>query len=632
MNDDNNNLTIDSSSPSSLTIPIVEQNEKLLSSMSTNIPITSSEINDKAVTPPPEDNEENVNNNNSYKPSFDDDNDKLSPLTPQSQSTQTIISTILDDIIAQIELNNNNNNDDNDNNNDNNDNNELNSLPVIEDDQMDVDDDEDDDDDNEEGEGEEEEEHEYTEKNSSIKLHKTEKERSTTRTHSSKTDLKPTTRTLRSHARGKRTSSTLIQTSSTTNNNVRRVSSRRRALDKKILLAANEKEKKRRSISERSKKDKDNPTTNDDNHTSSNSDDQTLESTNVDKTSNTTTANPNDEVSSCSSIGAGDESSTSSSTTNVKQSNTATDIDSLPPNKRRLRERNVGISNTSIPSLTTDASTNSNSTSATDNSSGETAPTREIPINSIKQFLEIRQQIDKRHETMLKDFVTPKVPKDFSETTMAKKNYLIAPSFSSHSITTPSSIGIKRLLAPNDLDLHLAEVFTKQEDERYKMKIRHQVERDKLILSHEQEVLRLYGNATRSSVNQDIPFSYCSLLKDNEVYNNPSIQLPEKLLNNDYTNTELGKRGKNRWNGRLFIKWLEDSNLKYKRLSCELNERQQLEVNTLHSMQRMVWCKHLPKDAASSSSTRPSHLLSVRYLPKVEINTNFWTNWETSPF
>ena len=90
---------------------------------------------------------------------------------------------------------------------------------------------------------------------------------------------------------------------------------------------------------------------------------------------------------------------------------------------------------------------------------------------------------------------------------------------------------------------------------------------DKLILSHEQEVLRLCGNATRSSVNQEIPLSYCSLLKDNEVYNNPSVPLPEKLINNDYTNTELGKRGKHRWNGRSFIKWLEDSNLKYKRLS-----------------------------------------------------------------
>jgi hypothetical protein len=188
---------------------------------------------------------------------------------------------------------------------------------------------------------------------------------------------------------------------------------------------------------------------------------------------------------------------------------------------------------------------------------------------------------------MLNEFVLPKVPKDFAETLMAKKNYLIAPSYKSFTITTPASLGIKRLTPPTDLDLHLSDVFTRQEDERYRMKLRHQVERvkqknkfffssenlfyfiqEKLILSHEQEVLRLYGNATRSSINQEIPFSYCSLLKDNEVYNNPSNQeRPSLLINNDYTNMELGKRGKHRWNGRAFIKWVEDSNLKYKRLS-----------------------------------------------------------------
>ena len=78
---------------------------------------------------------------------------------------------------------------------------------------------------------------------------------------------------------------------------------------------------------------------------------------------------------------------------------------------------------------------------------------------------------------MLNEFVQPRVPKDFAETTMAKKSYLIAPSFSSYSITTPASIGIKRSNPPHDLDAHLIDVFTKQEDERYKMKLRQQVER-----------------------------------------------------------------------------------------------------------------------------------------------------------
>ena len=82
---------------------------------------------------------------------------------------------------------------------------------------------------------------------------------------------------------------------------------------------------------------------------------------------------------------------------------------------------------------------------------------------------------------MLNDFVLPKVPKDFAETLMAKKNYLIAPLYKTFSITTPASIGIKHLNPPSDLDSHLSDIFSRQEDERYRMKLRHQVERVKEI-------------------------------------------------------------------------------------------------------------------------------------------------------
>ena len=91
---------------------------------------------------------------------------------------------------------------------------------------------------------------------------------------------------------------------------------------------------------------------------------------------------------------------------------------------------------------------------------------------------------------------------------------------------------------------------------------------EKLILSYEQEILRLYGNATRSAINQEIPFSYCLLLKDNEVYNNPAIQeRSSALINDEYSNGEGNKRTRTRWNGRSFLKWLDESNIKYKRLS-----------------------------------------------------------------
>jgi hypothetical protein len=254
MDDENNNLTIDTSSPPSspLTIPIIEQNEKLFSSMSSNIPQTTSEIDEKVMTP-----EETFNENTSHVSNLD--YDKISSPLSQSHSPQAHISTILDTIITQIEINNDN---------------QLNSLPIIEDDQMEIEDDDDEDDDNDDDE----------EETKSLKI---EKEQSTTKSSSSSTiikrDLKPTTRTLRSHARGKINFSTLLKSSSNANNNnnnVRRVSNRRRALEKKILLATNEKERKRKSLSERTKKDKDNLTTNDDIQTSSNSDDQTIENPN----------------------------------------------------------------------------------------------------------------------------------------------------------------------------------------------------------------------------------------------------------------------------------------------------------------------------------------------------------------
>lgn len=78
---------------------------------------------------------------------------------------------------------------------------------------------------------------------------------------------------------------------------------------------------------------------------------------------------------------------------------------------------------------------------------------------------------------MLHDFVVPKVPKDYNETLMAKKTYLVTPSFTSFSATTPASLGIRRFHPPADLDRHLADIFTRQEDERYRMRLRHQVER-----------------------------------------------------------------------------------------------------------------------------------------------------------
>lgn len=80
---------------------------------------------------------------------------------------------------------------------------------------------------------------------------------------------------------------------------------------------------------------------------------------------------------------------------------------------------------------------------------------------------------------MFKEFIRPKIPNDFQETTMARKHYLIAPLFRTWTMPNPKSFGIQRRIVPNDLQGVLADLFDRQEDERYQLKVRQQVERVK---------------------------------------------------------------------------------------------------------------------------------------------------------
>ena len=51
--------------------------------------------------------------------------------------------------------------------------------------------------------------------------------------------------------------------------------------------------------------------------------------------------------------------------------------------------------------------------------------------------------------------------------------------------------------------------------------LQHQVERERLVLSVEQEILRVHGRAARALANQVLPFSACTMLRDQEVRSPP---------------------------------------------------------------------------------------------------------------
>lgn len=70
--------------------------------------------------------------------------------------------------------------------------------------------------------------------------------------------------------------------------------------------------------------------------------------------------------------------------------------------------------------------------------------------------------------------------------------------------------------------------------------LQHVVEKEKLVLSVEQEILRVHGRAARALANQSLPFSVCTILRDEECYN---LITPEQ--------EEKDRNARSRYNGKV---------------------------------------------------------------------------------
>lgn len=87
----------------------------------------------------------------------------------------------------------------------------------------------------------------------------------------------------------------------------------------------------------------------------------------------------------------------------------------------------------------------------------------------------------------------------------------------------------------------------------------HVIEKEKLVLSVEQEILRVHGRAARALANQALPFSACTILRDEEVY---SAITPEQ--------EEKDRNARSRYNGRLFLSWLQDVDDKWEKIKVSV--------------------------------------------------------------
>lgn len=196
---------------------------------------------------------------------------------------------------------------------------------------------------------------------------------------------------------------------------------------------------------------------------------------------------------------------------------------------------------------------NADGTPAT--ATGDVHPHDQPITNCYQMFLDIRKQIERRQRSLV--LVQPKPPQGFKDYLMNRKSYILAGK------TPQPAEGTGREAPASVVAQQLRDLYGVQERERHRLKMRHVVEKEKLVLSVEQEILRVHGRAARAVANQSLPFSVCTILKDEEVYN---ILTPEQ--------EEKDRNDRSRYNGRLFMKWLQDVDDKWDKIKVSGKEEE----------------------------------------------------------
>lgn len=222
----------------------------------------------------------------------------------------------------------------------------------------------------------------------------------------------------------------------------------------------------------------------------------------------------------------------------------------LHPRKRKIRaskDENKQNTNTTVNPPTQTTTVNEINDCMVTNDAPH--PHDQPNTNCYQMYIDIRTQITRKHRLLIP--VQPKPPQGFKEYLLNRRTYVLASNTpTEHSVTFPPNIGSGS---------HLRDLFTVQEKERHKLKMQHVVEKEKLVLAVEQEILRVHGRAGRALANQSLPFSACTVLKDDEVYNCITPEQEEKDRN-----------ARSRYNGRLFLSWLQDVDDKWEKIKVIL--------------------------------------------------------------
>lgn len=225
------------------------------------------------------------------------------------------------------------------------------------------------------------------------------------------------------------------------------------------------------------------------------------------------------------------------------------------------------------------------------------------PLTDIEKHLNIRKQIEQRRKNLFP--VQPKPPQGFKDYLMNKKTYHLEGNTGKDSRIQP----IPKIAPPPSLEGPLRELFLSQENERYKLRMKHLVEKEKLVLAVEQEILRVHGRAARALANQSLPYSVCTILRDEEVYTPIDPHQEEK-------NRDI----RSRYNGRLFLSWLQDVDDKWEKIKEQMVLRHHNEAESLNAVQKMDWEWKL-SEINSGIKVKPA--TDDLHVPMVQVNEDF---------
>ncbi|XP_063779547.1 ankyrin repeat domain-containing protein 12 isoform X2 [Pseudophryne corroboree] len=224
--------------------------------------------------------------------------------------------------------------------------------------------------------------------------------------------------------------------------------------------------------------------------------------------------------------------------------------------------------------------------------------------NPYFEYLHIRRKVEERRKMLCS--VIPQAPQYYDEYVTFNGSYLLD--------GNPfSKLCIPTITPPPSLSEPLKELFRQQEVVRMKLRLQHSIEREKLIVSNEQEVLRVHYRAARTLANQSLPFSACTVLLDAEVYNVPQE-----------SQTEDGKASvRDRFNARQFMSWLHDVDDKFDKLKTCLLMRQQHEAAALNAVERLEWQLKLQELDPATYKSVSIYEIQEFYVPLVEVNDDF---------